>query len=54
MDFSGVLGREALAPLGKARPAQEHPFELGGWRVGLQPMVPSVVKEFVTRNLVRS
>lgn len=54
VSFSGLLAKEALAPLGKPRPAQEAPLEGGGWRVGIMPMQTSITREFVTRNLMRS
>lgn len=53
VDFSGALAKEALAPLGKPRPAMDHPYELGGWRVGVVPMSTELQREFVTRNLLR-
>ena len=52
--FSGALAKEALSPLGKARPEQALPFEAGGWRVGVTPMTVKLTREFVTRNLMRS
>ena len=51
--FTGALAKEDLAPLGKPRPAMEHPYELGGWRVGIVPMSTELQREFVTRNLMR-
>ena len=53
-EFSGALDKETLAPLGKPRPAQTHPYELGGWRAGIVPMAAKVCKEFITRNVARS
>ena len=54
VSFSGALGKEALAPLGKARPEQSVPYEKGGWRVGITPMSTNVVREFISRNLMRA
>ena len=54
VSFSGALGKEALAPLGKVRPEQSVPYEKGGWRVGITPMSTNVVREFISRNLMRA
>lgn len=54
VDFSGPLTKEQLGALGKPRLAQEMKMTLGGWRAGVFPMEPSVTKEFVTRNILRS
>jgi hypothetical protein len=54
VDFSGPLTKEQLGAIGKPRLAQEMKMSLGGWRAGVFPMEPSVTKEFVTRNILRS
>lgn len=54
VDFSGPLSKEELGPLGKARVAQEMDLNLGGWRAGIYPMQPEIIKEFATRNTMRS
>lgn len=49
-----VATKADLAPLGKPRPEQSLPYESGGWRAGVVPMMTSVTREFVTRNLMRA
>ena len=48
-----MLAKEALLPLGKARPEQDLAYDKGGWRAGVIPMSKEVTKEFVTRNVLR-
>ena len=54
VSFSGVLDKGELGPLGKARPEQSKAYAEGGYRVGVAPMVPTITRDFVTRNLLRS
>ena len=53
VDFSGVLPKADLGPLGRERDAQSLPLDADGWRAAVFPFEPKVTLEFITRNVGR-